>query len=96
MAPDWRTIRVEFYGIPRARAGVAETTIGFAGDAVTFAYVLQKLAARFPALATDCLSGDGLRDGYAANLGGMKFVRGPEDRLSAGDTLLIFSADAGG
>jgi molybdopterin converting factor small subunit len=86
------TIRVEFFGIPRARAGVPGTTACGAklGD------VLADLAQRFPELAAACLEGNRLRAEYAANLNGRLFVRDPATALAPGDSLLILSADGGG
>ena len=91
-----RTILIEFFGIPRARAGVSETTIEISEETVTLGAVLAHLAARFPALAVECIVGEELRDGFAANLRGERFLRAPSEILTAGDTLLIISADAGG
>lgn len=88
-------IRVEFYGIPRSRAGVSNTTVACRGDA-RLRDVLATLAARFPGLAADCLNGSCLRAGYVANLGGERFVTDPSTPLQPGDCLLIMSAEAGG
>lgn len=86
------SISVELFGIPRARAGVATTTVAGSqlGD------VLDELALRYPALAETCIDRRRLRPGYVANLGGDRFVTDPETPLAAGETLLILSADAGG
>lgn len=85
-------VTVEFYGIPRQRAGVeaAPAQGRLLGD------VLCDLAARFPRLAETCLDGGRLRAGYVANLNGRRFVTDPQTALAAGDRLLILSADAGG
>lgn len=85
-------IRVEFFGIPRNRAGVAavECAANCLGD------LLLALARRFPSLATDCFAGDRLREGYAANLNGDQFVTDSATPLGDGDCVLILSADAGG
>lgn len=91
-----RTVRVEFYGIPRARTGVSESTVEMDGDSTTVENVLSQLAARFPSLGRDCLDRNELREGFAANVQGERFVRHKEEILRAGETLLIFSADAGG
>ncbi len=86
------TITVEFFGVPRERAGVKLTTAagGTLGD------LLRGLETRFPRLAGDCLQSGRLRPGFAANLNGERFVSDPETPLKPGDTLLILSADAGG
>ena len=85
-------IEVEFFGIPRARAGVEKTTA--CGECL--GDVLADLAARFPDLAGACIDGQHLRPGYTANLGGERFVTDPEITFSEGDTLLVLNLDAGG
>jgi molybdopterin converting factor small subunit len=83
---------VELFGIPRARAGIAQTTaVGEClGD------VLVDLAARFPALAQTCFEGRSLRAEFIANLSGQRFVTAPETPLCDGETVLLLSLDAGG
>lgn len=85
-------VEVELFGIPRARAGTAQTTaVGHClGD------VLVDLAARFPALAEACIEGRRLKPNFVANLGGRQFVTLPETPLTTGDTVLLMSLDAGG
>lgn len=85
-------VAVELFGIPRARAGVAQTTATghCLGD------VLADLAARFPELATTCIDGRSLRPNFTANLGGQRFVTAPDTPLAEGDTVLLLSIDAGG
>jgi len=85
-------IDVEFFGIPRARAGVEKTTSR--GDCL--GDVLADLAARFPDLAETCIDQRRLRPGFTANLRGERFVTAPETPLNAGDTLLLLTLDAGG
>ncbi len=86
------TVTVELFGIPRARAGVAQTSAAGhrLGD------VLADLAMRYPSLAETCIEGRNLRPGFTANLSGNRFVTEPETSLSDGDTVLILSLDAGG
>jgi molybdopterin converting factor small subunit len=86
------TITVEFFGIPRQRAGVAATTV----QAAQLGEVLTRLERRFPQLAETCLTEGRLRPGYVANLNGERFVTDPTTPLKPGDSLLILSADAGG
>ena len=85
-------VTVELFGIPRARAGAAQTTaVGHClGD------VLADLAKRFPALAEACIEGRSLRPGFTANLGGQRFVTAQETPLHEGDTVMLLSLDAGG
>ncbi|MDH3717570.1 MAG: MoaD/ThiS family protein [Planctomycetota bacterium] len=85
-------IRVEFFGIPRQRAGVATTT----AEGQRLGDVLAELEHKFPGLAESCIRAGRLKSGYTANLGGDRFVTDPETELAADDVLLILSADAGG
>jgi len=85
-------IKVEFYGIPRARAGVAETM----AEGHTTGEVLADLASRFPKLAESCIDGQKLRPGYALNLRGDQFLTDQAISLKDGDVLLFLSLDAGG
>jgi molybdopterin converting factor small subunit len=98
-------IEIELYGIPRQRAGVQRTQV----QAVRLGDALARLADQFPAMAADCFTSPGiaaagrsrrhavlLRPEFAANISGDRFVRDPETPLSAGDVLLILSADCGG
>jgi molybdopterin converting factor small subunit len=82
---------VEFLGIPRERAGLSEVEIA----ADNLGQLLGTLAERFPAFG-ELIAGRTLHPSLAANLNGDAFVRDPDTPLSAGDRLLILSADAGG
>ncbi len=89
---DGRDImRVEFLGIPRERAGVAELEL----EADTLGQLLRALEQRFPSLGGLVEAGR-LHSSCRANLNGDAFVSDPRTRLSAGDCVLILSADAGG
>jgi sulfur-carrier protein len=85
-------IKIELFGIARARAGVAGTT----ANGTTLGAVLTELAVRYPGLAEACIDGRRLRPGFTANLGGDRFVTAPETKLADGDTVLLLSLDAGG
>ncbi len=89
------TIRVEFYGIPRQRAGAACTVLPLPGP-VSLETVIRHLAAQFPTLAAECLQENSLQPGYVANIDGQQFVRDPQTQLPDNTCLLIMSADAGG
>jgi molybdopterin converting factor small subunit len=84
-------MHVEFFGIPRERAGVSELEV----DATTLGELLHALAARFPDLRP-LVTRDGLDSSVAANLNGDLFVRDLETRLDTNDHVLLLSADAGG
>lgn len=86
------TTTVEFFGIPRLRAGVASTT----AEGNCLGDVLAELSCRFPLLAETCIDGRTLRSGYTINLNGQRFVSDPELPLSEGDAVMLLSIDAGG
>jgi molybdopterin converting factor small subunit len=85
-------VAVELFGIPRARAGIAQTLASGSnlGD------VLADLGNRFPPLAETCIDGRSLRPGFIVNLGTQRFVSAPDTPLREGDTVLLLSLDAGG
>lgn len=83
---------VEFYGIPRARAGTARTSV----EADDLGAALRTLADRLPEFGATCVDGERLRPGYVANLDGERFVVDPRTPLLAEVSLLILSTDAGG
>jgi len=87
---------IEFFGIPRSRAGVADVELRLAANEVALEAVYGELARRFPQLGRDCFEAGRLRTGFAANLNGERFVSDGQTRLRDGDSLLIMSADAGG
>jgi molybdopterin converting factor small subunit len=84
-------MHVEFLGVPRQRAGVAELDVA----ADTLGGLLGILAARLPALG-ELIAVDRLHPACVANLNGDRFVSDPGTPLAADDCVLILSADAGG
>ena len=84
-------MHVEFFGIPRERAGVAELEL----DVVTLGDALAAIAARFPALR-DLIGAGCLHSSVAANLNGDVFIRDPNTTLGANDRVILLSSDAGG
>lgn len=90
------TLRVEFFGIARQRAGVGHAELMLADGGATLGNAFNLLTQRFPGLAGECIAGNRLRSGFSANLGGEQFVSEPTTPLRDGDCLLILSADAGG
>lgn len=84
-------MRVEFLGVPRERAGVAELEV----QADTLGQLLAVLAVRFPSLG-DLITADHLPPSVVANLNGDQFVSDPRTQLMENDCILILSADAGG
>ncbi len=85
-------VAVEFYGISRARAGVADTVASgkCVGD------VLEDLSRRFPRLAETCIDGRLLRNGFTININGCRFATSPDTPVSPNDVVLLLSVDAGG
>jgi len=89
-------LRVEFYGIPRARSGVATIDLTFDRSSTTLRDVLTRLANEFPRFGSECLSNGVLRPEYSANRNGEIFLSRESAVLSEGDSLIILAADAGG
>lgn len=92
---------IEFYGVPRLRAGVAEVMFEFDTQDISLNQLLQRVAAQFPDMAAECFDRreDGsfqLLQAYAANLDGEQFVRDPTTRVSDGQAVLFIATDAGG
>ena len=85
-------VAVEFFGIPRARAGTATAM----AQGANLGDVLADLVRQFPLLREACIDGRELRAGYIANVGAERFVTSSETPLREGDTVLLMSLDAGG
>ena len=86
-------VRVELYGIARARAGAASIEM----EADTLADALRTLAERCPGLRGEVIDpGGGLTRYFVASLNGERFVAEPETPLRPGDALLIVGSQAGG
>ena len=88
-------IRVEFFGIPRQRAGVAQVDVP-CDDSMSLNDLLAVLTRQFPDLAAECFRDGRIREGYIASLDGRQFVTDPSWDISSGESLLIMSSDAGG
>jgi molybdopterin converting factor small subunit len=84
-------MHVEFFGVPRQRAGIAEIDV----EADTLGRLLATLATRMPGLA-ELIAVDRLHPSLAASLNGDRFISDPKTPLSDEDCVLILSADAGG
>lgn len=91
-------IVVEFFGIPRQRAGCPSRQLLVAGDRVSLSAVLCRLAEEVPELAGECLESGRLLPGTIANVDGQRFVEQAESEIIIlpGQHLLLMSADAGG
>ena len=89
-------IRVELYGIARQRAGAAEIKLDAPPGGLRFGDALAELARRLPPLGRELVNGSRLHESLTANLDGTQFVNDPATWIRDGQSLLIFSADAGG
>jgi molybdopterin converting factor small subunit len=85
-------ITVEFYGVPRQRAGCAEAVV----HGETLAAVLAAVANTFPGLRGLQRPDGGPAPHYLLSLNGDRFVSDPGERLEPGSRVLLLSADAGG
>ena len=90
------SVRVEFYGMVRQRAGTSHCELDTADGPLCLSQILRQLEQQYPALVGDCLQDGRLRTGYIANLDGREFVRDPTTPVRPGQAVLILSADAGG
>jgi molybdopterin converting factor small subunit len=86
-----KVMHVEFFGLPRERAGMSEIEL----RADTLGQLLGILAKQIPPLS-GFIGGDRLHPTFVANLNGNQFVSDPETPLRENDHLIILSADAGG
>jgi molybdopterin converting factor small subunit len=84
-------MRVEFFGVSRELAGVADCQV----QAATLGEALARLATDYPALGSLLPEGR-MHPALAANVNGDRFIRDPATPLRDEDALLILSADAGG
>lgn len=85
-------VTVEFYGIPRHRAGLAEVTVA----AGTLAEVLNRVSSHCTGLG-DLFEADGsLNRQYLLSIDGNVFVTDLHRPIDAAERLLLLSADAGG
>ena len=84
-------MHVEFLGVSRERAGVAEADV----QAETLGHLLAALAVRMPGLA-ELIVIDRLHPSMTANLNGDRFITDPATPLKEDDHVLILSADVGG
>src|SRR5262245_36725599 len=85
-------VAVEFFGIPRLRAGRAELAV----KAATVRDALAAVAEACPLLRDVAAPGGRVPPHYLLSFDGQRFVTDPDQPLAAGARLLILSADAGG
>jgi molybdopterin converting factor small subunit len=85
-------VTIEFYGIPRQRAGRAELTV----QARTIDDLLSQVEQACPALAGLVRPDGRLAPQYLLNVDGREFATDLQRRLYPGERVLLLSADAGG
>lgn len=85
------TIIVEFFGVPRMRAGRADLRV----SARTIAEALAVVAHECPGLS-DLVQEGRLAKPYLLSINGRRFQANLDQALSNNDQLLLLSADAGG
>jgi molybdopterin-guanine dinucleotide biosynthesis protein A/molybdopterin converting factor small subunit len=89
------SVSVELFGVARMVAKTHAVSLALPQEA-TLAHVFAALADKLPVLVGRVLDSDGLLSGYSCNINGLDFVRAPSAKISSGDKIFIFSADAGG
>jgi molybdopterin converting factor small subunit len=85
-------IEIEFYGIPRLRAGTNRLRL----EASSVGQALRALAHACPTLDGSVLGDGRVQQAYKLSLNGERFVSDPQTPLTEGDVLLLLSADVGG
>lgn len=82
---------IEFFGIPRERAGVPKLEV----RANNLGELLATIASRIPTLA-EFITANRLNTTLLANLNGDHFISDPATPLADHDCVIFLSADAGG
>jgi molybdopterin converting factor small subunit len=85
-------VKIELFGVPRLRAGRSELSV----RAANVAQALERLEQQCPALAGSVVADGRLLSAYRLSLNGRTFVTDLSTPLSAGDSLVLIAADAGG
>ena len=86
------SVIVEFFGIPRQRAGRAELAVA----AGTVAEILAAIERACPGLVGLRAVDGRLARHYLLSIDGQSFVTRAEETVQPGERLLLLSADAGG
>ena len=91
------TVQVELYGLAQIACGRRQVAIAVPPEAAV-TDIMAALAEACPALRQHVIRADlsGLCESYVLNLNGLAFVAQERLRLQSGDTLLLFSSQAGG
>lgn len=89
-------IKVELFGIPRLRAGVAEFFVEVDSHQRTLENVFIQIEKDLPDLARELFVDGQLRKDFVVNISGNEFTRSKDKRLAEDDSVLLMSSDAGG
>jgi molybdopterin converting factor small subunit len=95
-AVETESIVVEFYGIPRLRAGIERVELTAPAEGLLLGEVLSRLAERFPIFGSECVNEHALAKSITANINGTNFTRDVKQRILPGQVIILLSADAGG
>jgi len=87
---------VELYGIPRQRAGTELMCVTAGPEGIRLRDIFAELTRQSPDLADACFDQGALKTEYLASIDGETFVTDPQVLVMPGQSLLLFSADAGG
>ena len=91
--PSPRRIHVEFFGVPRRRAGVDRLEV----EGTTLHGALLALARACPALVGPALSAEGaVQPAALVSLNGNRLTTEPSTPLADGDTLILLDLECGG
>ncbi len=86
------TVTVEFYGVPRLRAGCERLHV----EAGTVGEALAAVLRACPGLS-ELVQADGrLSSHFLLSINGRHFNRSPHQPLAPGDQVILLSADVGG
>ena len=96
-APTQVTINVELFGNARLLADRKLVRL-IVEDDCALSDIAGEVGRRHPALVGTVVREDltGFLDSYTVNLNGVEFIDAQHQRLSEGDSLLVFSSQAGG
>ncbi len=89
-------IKIEYYGIPRQRVGIASEVYEFDQEEMEIHDVILAVARKHPEFQRNCMAGDRLNQHLTVNLNGTRFYQTENGTARDGDALLILSMDAGG
>ncbi|MBA61665.1 MAG: hypothetical protein CMJ76_04800 [Planctomycetaceae bacterium] len=89
-------IKIEYFGIPRQRVGVASESYEFDGEETGIHDILRAVADKHPAFQQHCMDGETINKHMVVNLNGNQFFQSQDGVTRDGDALLILSMDAGG